>query len=180
MFAWRPHTTAALICCVVALVFPSGAAGALWLMFDRATASPGDVIRARLGGRVNPDDFRGGPPLRVFLVPAGGESSRNLTFVGEIQIGAEGEGILTFVVPNLPSGRYRTVIECNQCVAQSAGRRLLPSGPTAGLFIREDETDRSMLRRLLVAGGGVLGLCAGLFALKRWHPKAAKSADVRR
>jgi hypothetical protein len=121
---------------LVAGVCAGTAAAALWLVFSRTTAAPGDPVGARTAGAF------GGPiraavrrsPPRVFLVERSeaeqvrSPADARLVELGRLSVNRRGNGRLHFVVPNLPPGEYTTLIHCRPCGRYSRGRTLLPAG----------------------------------------------------
>lgn len=133
---------------ILALALAAGGANAaLWLLFSRTTAEPGDTVVVRTGGRgallvaKRRGDLRRWP-LRVFAVSkADAESVRSprdarLSPLGRLSVDRNGDGRLRFVVPNLPAGDYTTLVHCVSCARYSNGRTLVPGGPTRRFRVR--------------------------------------------
>ena len=122
------------------------AQAALWLLFSKTVAHPGESVVVRTAGNgafrkaLETGELRSGPPLRLFLVreavadrvrsPADGR----LVVVGRLAIDRRGNGRLRFSVPNLVAGSYTARLHCVPCASYSAGRTLLPVGPLPGPF----------------------------------------------
>jgi hypothetical protein len=114
------------------------ASAALWLVFGRPTAAPGDVVVARTAGKgafarpIRAAVRRLSP--RVFLVERSeAETVRSLTDprlveLGGLRVDRRGNGRMHIVVPNVPPGEYATLIYCRPCGRYSRGRTLLPAG----------------------------------------------------
>lgn len=122
--------TAAVVLCIA-----SGTAEAsLYLIFDRTSAQPGAVIHARTGGQ---GAFSAGSPghMPLFLVPARqadritSRADPALVRLGKLVVDEDGDGKATFVVPDVPAGRYLAMIHCRACAESSAGLTMLVVGP---------------------------------------------------
>jgi hypothetical protein len=123
---------------LVAGICAGTASAALWLVFSRTTAAPGDAVGARTAGKgafVRPirAAVRRSPP-RVFLVERSEAQSvrsptdARLVELGSLSVNRSGNGRLHFVVPNVPPGEYTALIHCRPCGRYSRGRSLLPAG----------------------------------------------------
>jgi hypothetical protein len=118
------------------------ASAALWLVFGRTTAAPGEPVVARTGGK----GAFGGPirgavrrsPPRVFLVERSdaqqvrSPTDPRLVELGRLRVDRRGNGRLHSVFPNVPPGDYTTLIYCRPCARYSRGRTLLQGGPFPG------------------------------------------------
>jgi hypothetical protein len=122
-----------VVVAAVAAAAAGSAHAALFFLFDRTAAEPGDVVSIRLGG--TPKGFttedRQIPlkrPMRLYLVPAEsaaavrGRFDAKLHFVGSIMPDRNTRGALTFSVPPLDSGTYAIASWCPGCAAFSRGR----------------------------------------------------------
>jgi hypothetical protein len=125
-----------LVCVVVAVTVAAAIAGpaqaALFFLFDRTAAGPGDVVAIRLGG--TPKGYaakdRSLPlqrPIRVYLVPAEdaasvrGRFDPRLHFVGIVRPDRNTRGVLTFRLPPLDPGTYAVASWCPGCAQFSFG-----------------------------------------------------------
>ncbi len=121
---------------LAAATLAATASAALYLTFSRATASPGDRVVARTGGRGAIRLPAGRAPLRVYLVErsvAGSVRSQmdpRIVPLGRLALHRVkphfANGRLEFAVPNVPPGdyNYTTLIHCIPCAPHSNGRTL--------------------------------------------------------
>jgi hypothetical protein len=155
----------ALAMCLAFGVASDRANAALFLQLSASEAAPGDTVIATTFGTgaiavpLPPDS----PPIRVFLVPAGEVSPTTadlgivspdddrLVELGDLEVDAEGNGVLRFTVPAVPGGEYTTVTHCVPCAPYSAGRELLATGPTEPLVVAD--TGGNAVPALVVAIG---------------------------
>ncbi len=137
----------ALLGALLAVLAAGSAHAALWLLFSRTSAEPGDVVLVRTGGNgaLLEAKRRGETrrwPLRVFMVSkADADSIRStrdnrLKPLGRLSVDRKGNGRLRFATPNLPPGDYTTLIYCRSCARYSNGRTLVPGGPTKPFRIK--------------------------------------------
>lgn len=135
----------ALLGALLAALAAGSAHAALWLLFSKTSAEPGDVVVVRTGGKgaLLEAKRRGEAkrwPLRVFMVAkADVDAIRSirdsrLKALGRLTVDRKGNGRLRFVTPNLPPGDYATLIYCRSCARYSNGRALLPGGPFSRPF----------------------------------------------
>lgn len=129
----------ATVACTVSLL-AGGTSAALWLVFSRVSAEPGESVTVRTAGRGALAWARNGTRPRVFMAPnAEAETirsvrDRRLVPLGRLAVDRRGNGRLRFVVPNLAPGDYTTFIHCPRCRRRSGGRALRPVGPWPGPF----------------------------------------------
>jgi hypothetical protein len=128
------------------LLFVPAAAAALWLIFSKTTATPGDAVAVRTAGRgafaqaQKEGALRRSPPLRLFLVRSAVVDSvralddRRLIALGTLAVDRRGNGSARFTVPNVRPGDYAVLLQCAPCARYSAGRVLIPVGPFPGPF----------------------------------------------
>jgi hypothetical protein len=122
-------------------VLAATASAALFLVFSRTSAAPGETVSVRTGGhgalklaRLYRD------PVRVFMAPvAEAESITSprdwrLTLVGRLTIDRKGDGRVRFVTPNLPPGDYTTLFHCPHCWHAPPEGLMAPAGPYPGPF----------------------------------------------
>jgi hypothetical protein len=140
----RRFAIAAGVTVLAAVLLAAPAQAALFLVFSKSSAAPGDVVRVRTGGEgallepVRRGELRRGP--RVFLAPkAAARSIRStrdsrLKLIGRLIVDRKGNGRLTFTVPSLRPGEYTTFVHCVPCGRYSNGRTLLATGPFSGTF----------------------------------------------
>jgi hypothetical protein len=116
----------------LALAIAAPAHAALFFLFDRTTAEPGEVVSIRLGGTPKTYTVRDRrPPLkqaiRVYLVPTEsaydvrGRFDQRLHFVGLVRPDRDTRGVLTFRAPPLDSGTYAVASWCPGCATYSRG-----------------------------------------------------------
>jgi hypothetical protein len=123
-----------------AALLAAGASAALWLVFSKVSAEPGETVTARTPGRGALSRARNGPAPRVFMAPKAGAETirsvrdRRLVPLGRLAVDRRGNGRLRFAVPNLAPGDYTTFIHCPRCRRNSRGRALVPAGPSPGPF----------------------------------------------
>jgi hypothetical protein len=137
---------------VVAVVLAAGAVtgkaqaadSALFFLFERTTARPGEQVTVRTAG--TPAGFRQTTgtraTMRLYLVrneAAGKVRSRfdgRLDYVGSLRPGRRGRALLRFVLPPLDSGRYAAAVWCPSCAATSRGRTFFVLGVRADTAAR--------------------------------------------
>lgn len=130
---------ATMAVCAAALL-AGGASAAIWLVFSRVSAEPGESVTVRTPGRGALTRAREGPAPRVFMAPKADEGTirsvrdRRLVPLGRLVVDRKGNGRLRFAVPNLAPGAYTTFIHCPRCKRGAGGRALLPAGPRPGPF----------------------------------------------
>jgi hypothetical protein len=127
----KPLTTLALA--LVALAAPADADAAVFLLFDRPSATPNERVTVRTGNtpasfapsqRVRPFQRA----IRVYLVhsdAAAAVRSRGdvrVHFVGTITPDKNGRGSVTFSAPPLDDGTYAIAYWCPACARFSRGR----------------------------------------------------------
>jgi hypothetical protein len=118
------------------------ARAALFLIFNRQTAPIGTSVSARTPMATNAvlrkllrEGVLRKHPLRVFLAPDADVASirsvrdPRLTPVGAVHVDRRGRGRLTFSMPNVAPGEYRTLLQCVPCRTGAPARALVPSGP---------------------------------------------------
>jgi hypothetical protein len=131
----------ALLGALLAALAAGSTDAALWLLFSKTSAQPGDLVFVRTGGNgaLLAASKRGETkrwPLRVFMVStADADSIRStrdgrLMPLGRLTVDRRGNGRLRFATPNLPPGEYTTLIECRSCARYSNGRTLVTGGPS--------------------------------------------------
>lgn len=123
------------------LLFATSAGAALWLIFSKTTAAPGERVAAHTAGdgvfaeAKRTGALRRSPPLRLFLVRAAAARSirsprdRRLVGLGTLAVDRRGNGRARFSVPNVRPGDYALFLHCVPCARNSAGRVMLPVGP---------------------------------------------------
>jgi len=161
----------ALVFLQLALVLPGSSSASGFFVFSRTIAEPGERVVAETGGKGAFGAGLRGRTMPVFLVPADAvehvrTGDDRLTPLGLMRVDPEGDGSLTFRVPNLPPGEYVTIVHCRACASSSGGRVLLPFGPFDEPFhIRAGST--SPFRRILWPAALVAsGLLVGVFAAR--------------
>jgi hypothetical protein len=123
---------ALVVVVTVALAIAVPAHAALFFLFDRTTAEPGDVVSIRLGGTPKTYTSRDRrlplkQAIRVYLVPAEsaaevrGRFDERLHFVGSVRPDRNTRGVLTFRLPPLDSGTYAVASWCPGCATYSRG-----------------------------------------------------------
>jgi hypothetical protein len=170
-------TLAAVAVALAALVFAGSAHAHFVLRFDRQTARPGDTVSV---GFADAHDVT----VDVYLVPL--EAARRFeprpqqAPVELVPLGTLGPGGLSFTVPELPRGRYTTVLR------RQDGRYLASTQPQFPVGVDPESVDEApdpaVLRIvgtaprgaafLLVVLGGVFlaGLLAGVVIVhRRWQ-----------
>jgi hypothetical protein len=125
----------------VSAVAASSADSALFFLFRPTNARPGDQIVVRTGG--TPADFKLGErvkpfqrPIRVYLIANSiaeqvhSPDDPRLSAVGSLIPDKNGNGVLSFRVPDLPDGIYAAAALCPACARFSSGRTFftLPVG----------------------------------------------------
>jgi hypothetical protein len=157
-------------CCLIALAFPARADAAFSLVFSKTSGSPGDAIHVKTRGEGSlaalvsvPKVRKAGLPTFLMPTPAARENlstgDADLKNIGSLTVDADGNGKLTFEIPNVPSGEYNVVVLCEPCRSFNAGRAFLDGGPFDGAFVVESSTNPWFR-------GGLLGLLiASLVAL---------------
>jgi hypothetical protein len=156
----------------LAALAPASARAALFLMFTTTNAVPGTVVIARTGGDGALSIASGSTGLRVFLAPAeqvdsiSSPGDARLLPLGRLRVDENGNGHLRFVVPDVPPGDYVTLTHCVPCAPYSAGRELLPTGPSPGHFIVLGSEGSGQFPVIPVAAGaaavGLLGVVLGV------------------
>jgi hypothetical protein len=161
----------ALVCAILGLGAEASKAS-LWLQFSALEGTPGDTVTARTlyegAFTAIPEDS---PPVRVFLVRADHVISTSpvaftttederLIEVGVLTVDAEGNGELTFTVPQVPPGAYTTITQCAPCAPFSAGRELLATGPSEPFLVLEEDGGGLPLAVLALVTTGLLAVTA--------------------
>jgi hypothetical protein len=141
----RRFAVIAALATLTAAVVAAGAQAALFLLFSRTVAEPGEFVLVRTGGNgaLLAAKRRGELrrwPVRVFMVQHAAADSvrsprdRRLTLLGRLNVDRKGDGRLRFRTPNLPPGDYTTVLHCVSCARYSNGRTIAPGGPWRAPF----------------------------------------------
>jgi selenocysteine lyase/cysteine desulfurase len=168
------------------------AQAALWLELRPAAASPGEVVHGRTGGQAA---MAGSPGVRLPLVlvkaeragrlPPKVSSSAALRMlpgvvpVGTLEVDRRGDGTITFTVPNVPPGRYATVLWCPGCARYSFGANVVHTGVLTVTGGRLPSTGRAVAWQvavalvLLLVGAGLLALG---YAHRRMDPTTGPAA----
>jgi hypothetical protein len=160
---------AAFMAAVLVAAWAPAASAALFFTFSRTSASPGQPVTVRTAGdgalALIPSDS---PPLRVFLVrdddidAIASPDDARLISLGELNVDSDGNGTLTFDVPDVPAGSYRTLVHCVGCAPHSAGREIAPTGPFEVPFMVLSDPDarRDSSRRIVLASVALAALLA--------------------
>lgn len=186
---------------VVVVVRAPTAHAALFLVFETKSyqpdqykvpntggiGSPGDLVRARTGGRGTVDP---GEVMPAFLAsgdypstiesPNDLERIEGLTLIGELRTGANGNGRLTFETPELPSGEYEIILYCSSCAAFSEGHNVVPVAPfriTGSVTDSRTSSDNSALPPW-IALVFILGLVVAFVFLRRRTSRRAVAEEV--
>jgi hypothetical protein len=158
---------------------------ALSLTFSTTRAAPGAIVYVQTGGSGALAGIpTGGPPLRVFLIPADEVSPNSpdigvtwpgdsrLIGLGDLTVDGRGNGTLLFIVPDVPGGEYTTVTHCAACAPFSGGRELLATGPFPGPFVVLDsgasDDGRPLWAVTVGVAGALLFLLVVLFGTRTW------------
>jgi hypothetical protein len=153
------------------VIATAGIAGAsLFLIFDRASGTPGMVVHVTTGGKgactVCP---RRMPLFFAYASIADGITARDdsrLVPVGELIVDEDGNGSGMLTVPDVPTGRYVAMTFCEPCAPDSAGRSLLPLGPFPP-FEGVGSSVEHPARVWPWIGGGLLGILVATLAWLR-------------
>lgn len=140
----------ALVVAIVVVVLAPAAHAALFLVFETNSfqpegyvvprtggiGAPGDVVRARTGGR---GAVATGQVMPAFLArgayPSKVDSADDLvgkdglTPIGELRTGANGNGYLSFETPDLAPGGYKIVLYCDSCAPFMDGENVVAAAP---------------------------------------------------
>ena len=150
------------------VIATAGIAGAsLFLIFDRASGTPGTVVHVTTGGKgactLCP---RRMPLFFVHASIADAITARDdwrLVPVGELIVDRDGNGSGVLTVPNVPDGRYIAMTFCEPCAPDSAGRSLLPLGPFPPFEVVGSSVERPAQVWPWI-GGGLVGLLVATLA----------------
>ncbi len=114
------------------LVLVTAASAALFLTLSKTSGPPGTSVKGHTGGTgAFPGPMAPLPTYFVSQAIADSVTSPNdprLVLVGQLQVDAHGDGIITFVVPSVPPGPFALMVSCPSCGPVSAGRVMLPVG----------------------------------------------------
>lgn len=165
-----------LIAVLAALLRTQTAAAALWLIFEPSRAVPGATMQARTGGK-GAFALVSQPSLPVFLIAkpiADSVTSRDdkrLIPIGNLVVDNQKNGTLSFIVPNIPSGDYESLMHCEECARSSAGRVMLPVGTfqVATALPNTREAPWPTIWSILLSSGLIV---VGL-GVRRWGTHAA-------
>ena len=133
-----------------------------------------DLVSVRGGVEIRPT---GAPAFRVGMAPSTmvdeiRADGANLVFVGEMVPDDGQGGTLTFEVPDLRAGMYRTLAHCDSCAPN--GGSLLPG---EGLVIEATASSSAPWRLIASVAGGALAVAAGGAAWVARRRAARPSAE---
>jgi hypothetical protein len=119
-----------LAACFLLAIDSGDAAGALWLTVEPDHGAAGDTVRVRTIGDGAMGAGSPGDSLPLFVTGLSQQTfvETDLTRVGTLTVDASHNGVGSFVVPSVRSGRYQLVLRCDACAPTSAGRTLVPVG----------------------------------------------------
>jgi hypothetical protein len=115
---------------LLSLVVVSGARAALYLVLTPDAGAAGQVILGRTGGDgAFPSVSDSLPAYLVNEARADGvreSDDAGLTAIGALEVDQEGNGTLSFVIPDLEPGPYVVILDCAGCAEFSSGRVMVP------------------------------------------------------
>jgi hypothetical protein len=180
---WNVKTPAAVAVSLAALLLPAPASAHFVLTFDPQTARPGETVEVGFADR---HEFS----VDVFLVPL--EAARKFKPpplqppVSLVPLGRLGNGgRLSFVVPELPVGRYTTVLRREDGRYLASTQPQLPVGvdptgfdeaPDPAVLEIVGEPSRETAFLLVLFGVLLLGvlLAVAVVVHRRWHDAVSR------
>lgn len=161
----------------------TAARASLWIEFDPPRAPSGGSVEGRtLGNGALRGVGERNLPIFFFAARVKGPRSlhdERLVPIGDLSVDDSGNGVISFRVPELRTGKYHVIVHCRPCAASSAGRELLPVGefkvqPGGGADPASRASDRGAGSNDVSIWWLVLVvLLLGIFALPLWRRMSA-------